>query len=82
MQVSSNFWNDEEQTRAELATLEKEMKSLRAELQEHRINAIEGTPKPVDNNQNGRQNAPRFCSYCRTSGHTPNHCRQKIGTRN
>ena len=31
---SSNFLNDEEQTKAQLATLGKEMKSLRSELQE------------------------------------------------
>ena len=31
------------------------MKNLRAELQEHRLNAIEGTPKPADPNQkNGK----------------------------
>ena len=77
-QVSSNFLNDEEQTKAELASLGQEMKSLRTELQEHRINAVEGTPKPVDPNQKGRQNATRFCNYCRTNGHTPSWCRKKI----
>ena len=77
-QVSSNFLNDEEQTKAELASLGQEMKNLRTELQEHRINAVEGTSKPVDPNPKGRQNAVRFCNYCRTNGHTPNHCRQKI----
>ena len=77
-QVSSNFLNDEEQTKAELASLGQEMKNLRTELQEHRVNAVEGTSKPVDPNSKGRQNAVRFCNYCRTNGHTPNHCRQKI----
>ena len=77
-QVSSNFLNDEEQTKAELASLRKEMKNLRTELQEHRVNAIERTSKPVDPNQKGRQNAPRFCDYCRTNGHTPSWCREKI----
>ena len=76
-QVSSTFLNDEEQTKAELASLGQEMKNLRTELQEHRINAVEGTSKPVDPNPKGRQNAVRFCNYCRTNGHTPNHCRQK-----
>ena len=52
-QVSSNFLNDEEQTKAELASLGKEMKNLRTELQEHLVNAIEGTSKPVDPNQKG-----------------------------
>ena len=54
-QVSSNFLNDEEQTKAELASLGQEMKNLRTELQEHRVNAVEGTSKPVDPNQKGRQ---------------------------
>ena len=77
-QVFSNFLSDEEQTKAELASLEKEMKNLRTELQEQRVNAIEGTSKPVDPNQTGRQNATQFCGYCRTNGHTPSWCRQKI----
>ena len=77
-QVSSNFLNDEEQTKAKLALLGKEMKNLRTEFQEHRVNAIEGTSKPVHPNQKGRQNATRFCGYCRTNGNTPSWCRKKI----
>ena len=77
-QVSSNFLNDEGQTKAELASLGQERKNLRTELQEHRVSFVESTPKPVGPNQKGRQNATRFCSYCRKNGHTPNHCRQKI----
>ena len=59
-QVSSNILNDEEQTKAELATLGLEMKSLRTELQDHRINAVEGTSKPMETRQKGRQNSTRF----------------------
>ena len=70
-QVSSSFLNDEEQTNAELASLGQEMKNLRTELQEHRVHAVEGTSKPVEPNQKGRQNSTRFCNYCRTNGHTP-----------
>ena len=70
-QVSSNFLNDEEQTIAQRATLGQELKNLRSEFQEHRVNAVEGTTRPVDPNQKGRQNAIRFCNYCRTNGHTP-----------
>ena len=70
-QVFSNFLNDEEQTKAQMATLGQEMKNLRSELQEHRVNAVEGNPRTVDPNQKGRQNATRFCNYCRTNGHTP-----------
>ena len=77
-QVSSNFLNDEEQIKAPMATLGQEMKNLRSELQEHRANAVEGTTRPVDPNQKGRQNATRFCNYCRTNGHTPSWCRKKI----
>ena len=77
-QVSSNFLNDEEQTKTELASLGQEMKNLRTELQEHRVNFVDGTSKPVDPNQKGRQKATRFCNYCRTNGHTPSWCRKKI----
>ena len=77
-QVSSNFLNDEEQTKAQMATLGQEMKNLRWELQEHRVNAVEGNSRTVDPNQTGRQNATRFCNYCRTNGHTPSWCRKKI----
>ena len=76
-QVSSNFHNDEEQTKIQLASLGKEMKNLRSELQEHRVKALENTRQP-DPNQKGRQNATRFCNYCRTNGHTPSWCRKKI----
>ena len=76
-QVSSNFLNDEEQTKAQI-TLGQEMKNLRSEPQDHRVNAFEGNPKTVDPNQQGRQNKTRFCNYCRTNGHTPSWCRKKI----
>ena len=76
-QVSSNFLNDEEQTKVQLASLGQEMKNLRSELQEHRVNALEN-PRQPDSNQKGRQNATRFCNYCRSNGHTPSWCRKKI----
>ena len=41
-QVSSNFLNDEEQTKAQMANLGQEMKNLRSELPEHRVTAVEG----------------------------------------
>ena len=81
-QVSSNFLNDEEQTKAQMATLGQEMKNLRSELLEHRVNAVEGNSRTVDPNQKGRQNATRFCNYCRTNGHTPSWCRKKIRDEN
>ena len=75
-QVSSNFLNDEEQTNVQLASLGQEMKNLRSELQEHRVNALEN-PRQPDPNHKGRQNATRFCNYCRSNGHTPSWCRKK-----
>ena len=76
-QFSSNFLNDEEQTKVQTASLGKDMKKLCSELQEHRVNALENTRQP-DPNHKGRQNATRFCNYCRTTGHTPSWCRKKI----
>ena len=77
-QVSSNFLTDEEQTKAQMATLGQKEKNLQSELQEHRVNAVEGSSRTVDSNQKGRQNITRFCKYCRTNGHTTNWCRKKI----
>ena len=54
-----------------MASLGQEMKNLRSELQEHRVNTVEGNPRTVDPNQKRRQDATRFCNYCRTNGHTP-----------
>ena len=54
-------------------------KNLQLELQEHRINAVEGTPRTVDPNQKGRQIATRFCNCCGTNGQTPSWCRRKLG---
>ena len=76
-QVSSDFLNDEEQTKVQLASLGQEMKNLRSELQEHRVSALEN-PRQPDPKQKGRQNATRFCNYCRSNGHTPSWCRKKI----
>ena len=78
LQVSSNFLKDEKQTKAQMATWGQKMKNLQSELQEHRVNAVEGNPRTVDPNQKGRQNPTRFCNYCRTNGHTPSWCRNNI----
>ena len=61
-QISSNFSNDEEQTNADVATLGQGMKNLRSELQEHRVNAVEGNPPTVYPNQKVRQNVTIFCN--------------------
>ena len=49
-QVPSNFLNDEKQTKAQMATLGQEMRNLRSELQEHRVNAVKGTTRTIDPN--------------------------------
>ena len=77
-QVSSTFLNYKEQTKAQMATLGQKMKNLRSELQEYRVHAVERNSRKTDPNQKGRQNATRFCNYCRTNGHTPSWCRKKI----
>ena len=77
-QVSSNFLNDEERTKAQMATLGQEIRNPKSKVQEHRVKAVERTTRPTDPNQKGRQNATRFCNYCRTNGHTPSWCRKKI----
>ena len=61
-----------------MAPLGQEWKNLQTELKQHRINALEGNQRPVDPNQKERQNATRFCGYCRTNGHTPKYCRKKM----
>ena len=77
-QVSTRFLNDEEQNKAQMASLGQEVKNLRTELKEHRINALEGNQRPVDPNQKGKRNTTMFCGFCRTNGHTPSFCRKKI----
>ena len=81
-QVCSTFLNDEEQTKAQMATLGQEMRNIRSELQEHRVIAVEGNSRTVDPNQKRRQNATRFCNDCHTNGHTPSWCRKKIRDEN
>ena len=79
-QVCSTFLNDEEQTKVQLASLGQEMKNLRSELQEHRVNALEN-PRQPDPNKKGRQNATRFCNYCRVNGDTQNWCPEECETK-
>ena len=59
-QVSPNFIFDEEETKAQMATLGQDMKNLHSELQEHVVTAVGGNPRTVDPNKKGRQNATRF----------------------
>ena len=77
-QVSTSFLNDKEQNKAQMASFGQELVNLRIELKEHRIHALEKNQRLVDPNQKGRQNATRFCGYCRTNGHPPNYWRMKM----
>ena len=77
-QVSTRFLIDEEQNKAQMASLVQELKNFRTELKKHRINALEGNQRPVDPSQKERQNATKFCGYSRTNGHTPIYCRKNI----
>ena len=74
-QVSSNYLNDEEQTKVHLASMGQEMKNLHSELQEHRVTALENSRQP-EPNQKGRQNATGFCKSRRTNGHTSSWCKK------
>ena len=76
--VSTNFLNDEEQNKVQMASLGQELKNLRIEQKEHRVNALEGNQKGIDPNQKGRQNAKRFLRVFRTNGHTLSYSRKKI----
>ena len=76
--ISSNFLNDEEQTKAQMANLGEEIKNLRSALQEHRVNAVERTTQPINPNKTGRHNGTRFCNYIAQNGYTPSWCRRKI----
>ena len=66
-QVSTSFLNEEERNKAQMASKGQELKNIQTVLQEHRVNAVEGNQKPIEPYQNGRQNATRFCGYCRTN---------------
>ena len=55
LQVSSNFLHDWEQIKTELATLGREIRSLRTELQEHRVNAMERNSRPWAPTQKRKQ---------------------------
>ena len=78
LEVSSTFLSHEAQTKAELATLEQEMKNLRSELKECHINAVAITSRTYHPDQQGRQKLARFCNYCHENGHTLNWCRKKM----
>ena len=78
LEVSSTFLSHEAQTKAELATLGHEIKSLRSELKEYHVNAVAVTSRTFHPNQQGRKKTTRFCNYCQKNGHTLSWCREKM----
>ena len=76
--VSTSLSYDDEQNKAQMASLRQELENLLTELREHRVNAAEGNQRPIDANQKGRKNATSFCGYGKTDGHSPSFCRKKI----
>ena len=75
-QVSTSFFNDEDQNKFQIRG--KEIKNLQTELREHKVNAVEGNQRLIDPNQKERQNATKFCGYCRSNGQTTRFCRRKV----
>ena len=75
IQVCSNFLHDVEQIETESTTMRQEMRNLRTELQEHRVNCMEGNFRPWAPTQQGKQTTVLFCNYCHKNGHTPKWCR-------
>ena len=78
LQVCLNFLHDVEQIKTELATMRQEMTSLRTELQEHRVDCMEGNFRPWAPTQKRNQKTVRFCNYCRKNGYTTKWCRKKM----
>ena len=78
LQLFSKFLHKVEQIKTELPTLGEEMSNLRVELQDHRVNAMEGNSRPWAPTQRGKQKSVRFCNYCHKNGHTPKWCRKKM----
>ena len=78
LQVCPNFLHDVEQIKIELATMRQEVRNLRTELQEHRVNCLEGSFRPWTPTQKGIHKTVRFCNFCHKNGHTPKWCRRKM----
>ena len=78
LQLCWKFLHDVEQIEIELATMRQEMRCLRTELQEHRVNCMEGNFRPWAPTQNRNQKIVRFCNSCKKNGHTPTLCRKKM----
>ena len=78
LQLSSNFLNDEKQTKAQMALLGQEIKNVQLELHEHRVKAVEGNPQTVGPNQKKGKTQHDFTTTGAQKGHTLNWCRKRI----
>ena len=77
--VSSEFVpNSTNDQNSKLDSLVKQVRELSTFLREQQVNALNQTnTRTNDVNTKSRQNATRFCHYCRRNGHTLQYCRTK-----
>ena len=77
--VSSEFVpNSTNEQNSKLDSLEKQVRELSTLLKEQQVNALnQANTRTNDVNKKSRQNATRFCHYCRRNGHTLQYCRIK-----
>ena len=77
--VSSEFVpNSTNEQNSKLDSLEKQVRELSTLLKEQQVNALnQANTRTNDVNNKSRQNATRFCHYCRRNGHTLQYCRTK-----
>ena len=70
-----NSTNDQN---SKLDSLEKHVRQLSTLLKEQQVNALnQANTRTNDMNKKSRQNATRFCHYCRRNVHTLQYCRTK-----
>ena len=77
--VSTEFVpNAANEQNSKLDSLEKQVQELSTLLKEQQVNALnQANTRRNDVNKKSRQNATRFCHYCRRNGHTLQYCRTK-----
>ena len=77
--VSSEFVpNSTNDQNSKLDSLEKQVRELSTLLKEQQVNTLnQVNTRTNDMNNKSRQNATRFCHYCRRNGHTLQYCRTK-----
>ena len=77
--VSSEFVpNSTNEQNSKLDSLEKQVRELSTLLKEQQVSALnQANTRTNDVNNKSRQNATRFCHYCRRNGHTLQYCRIK-----